>query len=96
MSVADELEKLANFRDNGVLTEGEFQVQKAKILGKKEPPIIDKVVAQKNETQEIIEKYGVNTKNIYETLSGRGDTTAKTASKKGEISSYITILFWHC
>jgi hypothetical protein len=48
MSIADELEKLANLRDSDVLTEGEFQVQKAKILGKNKPPIIE--VASKNDS----------------------------------------------
>lgn len=62
MSIADELEKLANLRDKGVLTEDEFRFQKAKIIGKQEPPISGKVVEQKNEDQEIIEKYKVNTK----------------------------------
>jgi len=32
-STADELQRLANLRDSGVLTEEEFQVQKAKALG---------------------------------------------------------------
>lgn len=37
MSIADELEKLANLRDNGALTEDKFQRQKAKFLGKNTP-----------------------------------------------------------
>jgi hypothetical protein len=32
-SVADELTKLANLRDRGVITDAEFQAQKAKLLG---------------------------------------------------------------
>jgi hypothetical protein len=32
-SVADELQKLADLRDRGVLTETEFEAQKAKVLG---------------------------------------------------------------
>lgn len=32
-SVADEIAKLANLRDRGVITEGEFQAQKHKLLG---------------------------------------------------------------
>jgi hypothetical protein len=32
-SVADEIEKLATIRDKGLLTEGEFQARKAKLLG---------------------------------------------------------------
>ncbi|MBH8569352.1 SHOCT domain-containing protein [Microvirga sp. STS02] len=32
-SIADELTKLANLRDAGVLTEQEFQTQKARVLG---------------------------------------------------------------
>ena len=31
--VADQLQKLADLRDRGVLTESEFQQQKAKLLG---------------------------------------------------------------
>lgn len=40
MSVADELKKLAELRDSGVLTEAEFQQQKARVLsgGKVAPP----------------------------------------------------------
>ncbi len=34
VSVADELEKLASLRDRGVLTEAEFQAQKAALLAK--------------------------------------------------------------
>ena len=30
--VADELKKLAELRDSGILTEGEFELQKAKLL----------------------------------------------------------------
>jgi len=33
ISVADELAKLAQLRDSGVLTEAEFATQKAKLLG---------------------------------------------------------------
>jgi hypothetical protein len=33
VSVADEIEKLAGIRDKGLLTEDEFQAQKAKLLG---------------------------------------------------------------
>ena len=32
-SVADELQKLANLRDQGVITEAEFEAQKAKLVG---------------------------------------------------------------
>ena len=37
MSVADELKKLAELRDSGVLTEAEFEKQKAKVLGEQAP-----------------------------------------------------------
>jgi hypothetical protein len=33
LSVADELEKLASLRDRGILTQREFETQKAKLLG---------------------------------------------------------------
>jgi hypothetical protein len=33
-SVADEIAKLAALRDKGLLTEAEFQAQKAKLLGR--------------------------------------------------------------
>jgi hypothetical protein len=33
VSVADELQKLADLRDRGVLTQEEFEAQKAKLLG---------------------------------------------------------------
>jgi hypothetical protein len=42
-STADELEKLASLRDRGVISDAEFQVQKARILGT--PPQIDKAPA---------------------------------------------------
>jgi len=35
MSVADELQKLAALRDSGVLTEAEFQEQKARVMSGK-------------------------------------------------------------
>jgi hypothetical protein len=35
-SVADEIEKLANLRDRGVITEAEFDTQKARLLGERQ------------------------------------------------------------
>jgi Short C-terminal domain len=84
MSIADELEKLANLRDSGVLTEDEFRGQKAKILGKYKPPQIEK--GDENN----IEGKKASTGTV---ALDKSDTTAKTASKKDEIVSYITILF---
>lgn len=38
MSVADELQKLAALRDSGVLTEAEFQQQKARVMSDESTP----------------------------------------------------------
>jgi Short C-terminal domain len=80
MSIADELEKLANLRDKGVLTEDEFLFQKAKILGKKEPPIIENVVDQKNESKESIEKCNANTKTFP--VNDKQNSLIKNLSQK--------------
>lgn len=37
-SVADELQKLAALRDQGILTDAEFQAEKARVLGRKRSP----------------------------------------------------------
>lgn len=76
MSIADELEKLANLRDSGVLTEGEFNGQKAKIIGKEEPFMFKKTAKQKNEAQETFQNNNVNTKTLKESTDKNSASVA--------------------
>lgn len=90
MSIADELEKLANLRDKGALTEDEFQSQKIKILHKKKSSLIEKKAVNNSD---IDEKKGnkqiINENNNVITNTEQSSSNISIVEMKENIKSYF-------
>jgi hypothetical protein len=82
LSVADELAKLANLRDSGVLSEDEFSTEKAKLLGNHAPDHATATNAQ-NETPQMRIAKAIEIANATMTQDQIRDILALASDKRG-------------